>query len=81
MAAYPPLWAIPTTFLGSAAAAASIGLISSLGNLGGFVGPYVIGWVSTQTGSYVGGLLVVGTALFLSGTMVLLVSRGGGQSL
>ena len=75
VAAYPPLWAIPTSFLGPAAAAASIGLISSLGNLGGFAGPYVIGWVSTRTGSYVGGLLTVAAALFLSGVVVVLVRK------
>jgi ACS family tartrate transporter-like MFS transporter len=73
VAAYPPLWAIPTSFLGPAAAAASIGLISSLGNLGGFAGPYVIGWVSTRTGSFAGGLLAVAASLFLSGAVVLLV--------
>jgi ACS family tartrate transporter-like MFS transporter len=73
VAAYPPLWAIPTASLDPTTAAASIGLISSLGNLGGFAGPYVIGWVSTKTGSYVGGLLTVGAALFLSGIVVLMV--------
>ncbi|HLI83198.1 MAG TPA: MFS transporter [Bryobacteraceae bacterium] len=78
VAAYPPLWAIPTSFLGPAAAAASIGLISSLGNLGGFAGPYVIGWVSNQTGSYVGGLLTVAAALFLSGVVVMLVRKPAG---
>ena len=80
VAAYPPLWAIPTSFLGPAAAAASIGLISSLGNLGGFAGPYVIGWVSTRTGSYVGGLLAVAVALFLSGMVVVLVRARGGSA-
>jgi ACS family tartrate transporter-like MFS transporter len=82
VAAYPPLWAIPTSFLGPAAAAASIGLISSLGNLGGFAGPYVIGWVSTRTGSFVGGLLAVAASLLLSGEVVLLVrARGGSRTL
>jgi MFS transporter, ACS family, tartrate transporter len=85
VAAYPPLWAIPTSFLGPAAAAASIGLISSLGNLGGFAGPAIIGWVSTQTGSYVGGLLTVATFLFLSGVVIIPVRRdaapkGGGSA-
>jgi MFS transporter, ACS family, tartrate transporter len=80
VAAYPPLWAIPTSFLGPAAAAASIGLISSLGNLGGFAGPYVIGWVSTRTGSFAGGLLALAASLFLSGAVVLLVRpRRDGQ--
>ncbi len=80
VAAYPPLWAIPTSFLGPAAAAASIGLISSLGNLGGFAGPYVIGWLSTHTGSFVGGLLAVAAALVFSGAVVVPVrARGGTQ--
>ncbi|HJT89382.1 MAG TPA: MFS transporter [Bryobacteraceae bacterium] len=73
IAAYPPLWAIPTTFLGPTAAAASIGLISSLGNLGGFAGPYVIGWFSTRTGSYAAGLWSVSVAIFLSGVFLLMV--------
>jgi len=73
-----PLRAIPTGFLGPAAAAASIGLISSLGNLGGFAGPYAIGWVSTRTGSFADGLLAVGASLFLSGALVLLVRARAG---
>jgi len=73
IAAYPPFWAIPSSFLGTTATAASIGLINSLGNLGGFAGPYVIGWVSTKTGSYIGGLWSVAAALFLSGVCVLAV--------
>jgi MFS transporter, ACS family, tartrate transporter len=79
LAAYPPLWAIPTSFLGPAAAAAGIGLISSLGNLGGFAGPYVIGWLSTHTGSFVGGLLAVASALVLSGALVVPVRVRGGS--
>jgi MFS transporter, ACS family, tartrate transporter len=75
VAAYPPLWAIPTSFLGPAAAAASIGLISSLGNLGGAAGPSIIGWVSTHTGSYAGGLLTVAAALFLSGLVIVPVRK------
>lgn len=73
VAAYPPFWSIPSSFLGTSATAASIGLISSLGNLGGFAGPYVIGWISTKTGSYLGGLLTVAVALFLSGAFTMLV--------
>lgn len=75
VAAYPPLWAIPNTFLGSAAAAASIGLISSIGNLGGFAGPYVIGWFSDRTGSFEGGLWSMAGTLVLCGVVVLLVKR------
>jgi len=80
VAAYPSLWAIPTSFLGAAAAAGSIGLINSVGNLGGFFGPYTIGWLSDLTGSYAGGLWAVAGALFLSGFIVLFVRSRQPQS-
>ena len=73
VAAYPPLWAIPSTFLTASAAAASIGLINSLGNLGGFTGPYLIGWFSDKSGNYLGGLWVMVAALLLSAVCVLFV--------
>ncbi len=40
----PGFWALPTSFLSGTAAAASIGLINSIGNLGGFAGPYIVGY-------------------------------------
>jgi ACS family tartrate transporter-like MFS transporter len=53
MKAYmPAFWALPSMFMSSAAAAASIGMINSFGNLGGFVGPYVLGYVKDATDSY-----------------------------
>lgn len=73
VAGYPPLWTIPSSFLGTTAAAASIGLINSYGNIGGFAGPYAIGWFSTRTGSYLGGLWCMAGAALLSGIFVLLV--------
>ena len=61
----PALWAMPSLFLSGTAAAGSIGLINSLGNLGGFFGPAVLGKVQTLTGSFVGGLyfLCISTAV------------------
>jgi ACS family tartrate transporter-like MFS transporter len=73
MAAYPSLWAMPTSFLSTAAAAASIGMINSFGNLGGFAGPYLIGFFSSRNGSYSGGMWTMTVALVISGTCVLLV--------
>jgi MFS transporter, ACS family, tartrate transporter len=73
VAAYPPLWAIPSTTLGAVAAAASIGLINSIGNLGGFAGPYLIGFFSDRNGTYLGGLWVMVAALMLSAICALLV--------
>jgi MFS transporter, ACS family, tartrate transporter len=52
----PAFWALPNLFLTSSAAAASIGLINSVGNLGGFWGPTVLGRVSRATSSFDGGL-------------------------
>ena len=66
-----PFWALPTVFLSGPAAAASIALVNSTGNLGGFLGPYVIGYLSDVTGGFTAGLLyLVGTA-FVGGLLVL----------
>ena len=51
-----PFWSMPTMFLTGAAAASGIAWINSLGNLGGFFGPSLVGWAKTLTGSYSGGL-------------------------
>jgi MFS family permease len=65
----PNFWALPTAFLGGTAAAAGIAIINSLGNLAGFVSPYVVGWLkdktfTTDTGMFVlAGSLLVGAAL------------------
>ncbi len=70
-----PLWAMPSTFLSGAGAAAGIAMINSLGNLGGFVGPFVIGWLKNTTGSYAAGLYVVAASLALSAVVTLMLSR------
>jgi ACS family tartrate transporter-like MFS transporter len=71
-----PFWAMPTGLLSGTAAAAGIAFINSVGNLGGFVGPYVIGMVRTSTGQFKGGLLLVSSALALSGATALMVWSG-----
>ena len=58
-------WAIPPIFLGGTAAAAGIAMINAIGNLGGAVGPTVMGWLRESTGAYTGGLLVLVAALVL----------------
>jgi len=70
-----PLWAVPGLFLTGAGAAAGIAWINSLGNLGGFFGPLLIGWIKSKSGSYAGGLDAVGAMLALSA--VLMVVLGG----
>jgi MFS transporter, ACS family, tartrate transporter len=57
-----PFWAMPPMFLTGPAAAAAIAWINSIGNLGGFFGPWYVGFMKDETGSYAGGLY--GLALF-----------------
>jgi ACS family tartrate transporter-like MFS transporter len=73
--AKPPLWSMPTMFLSGAAAASGIAVINSVGNLGGFAAPAVIGWVKDQTGSFAGGLYFVAALLVLSAVLTLLLAR------
>ncbi len=71
----PVFWAVPTLFLSESAAAASIGLINSVGNLGGFVGPMVMGYLAHRTHSFSAGLLYLVASLFVSGALMLMVGR------
>jgi MFS transporter, ACS family, tartrate transporter len=70
---HPAFWAMPTAFLTESAAAASIGLINSLGNLGGFVGPWVMGYLVQRTHSFDTGLLYLVANLWLSGILMLAI--------
>jgi nitrate/nitrite transporter NarK len=63
-------WAIPPIFLGGTAAAACIGLINALGNLGGYVGPSAMGILRQTTGTYSRGLLVLTAALVIETAIV-----------
>jgi ACS family tartrate transporter-like MFS transporter len=64
-----------STFMSGAGAAAGIATINSIGNLGGFLGPYVIGWIKGFSGSYAGGLYFVGATLAVSAILTLLLAR------
>jgi ACS family tartrate transporter-like MFS transporter len=70
-------WAIPPMFLGGTAAAAGIALINSIGNLGGFVGPTVVGWLRGSSGSYTSGLLVLAAALVIEAVVVMMLPLPG----
>ena len=61
-----PFWTLPGLFLSRATAAVSIAAINSIGNLGGFAGPYAIGAIKDWTGSTYGGLLFLSGLLFVS---------------
>ena len=68
-----PFWTLPGEFLTGFSAAAGIALINSVGNLGGFAGPYMIGTIAMKTGSLYAGLATAGFALFLAAVLVLLL--------
>jgi D-galactonate transporter len=66
-------WTFPTAMLGGMAAAAGIALVNSVGNLAGFVTPYMIGWLVDNTGSTSVGLYVTGGCIAVSGLVVLAI--------
>ena len=68
-----PFWATSTSFLGGTAAAAGIAIINSLGNLGGFFGPEIIGLSRNAGGGFGGGMLIISACLALAGLVSLVV--------
>jgi D-galactonate transporter len=74
MTALPIFWSIPTAYLGGAAAAAGIALINSFGNLSGFVGPTLMGWIKSVTGSLDSGVYMLAGCLLAGGLLTLCTS-------
>jgi ACS family tartrate transporter-like MFS transporter len=72
----PAFWSLPNIFLRDTAAAGSIGFINSVGNLGGFMGPFVLGTVEAATGSFEGGLLFLVACSAVAALMVLRLGLG-----
>jgi MFS family permease len=75
---YAPMavwWSYPTSFLSGAAAAGAIGLINSTGNIGGFVGPYITGWIKQSTGSYLGAMLYLAASLAAAASLILTLRK------
>jgi ACS family tartrate transporter-like MFS transporter len=70
MSAFPNFWSLPTKHLTGAAAAASVGLISSFGSFGGFVGPYTVGYLSTHAGGYQAAFIFLGGCGVAAGLLV-----------
>ena len=67
-----PFWSMPPMFLTGSAAAASIAWINSVGNLGGFFGPTMVGWAREISGSYAGGLYALAAFALMSAIISLL---------
>ncbi len=72
-----PFWAVPSESLTGFSAASGIALINSVGNLGGFAGSTVVGFIGQKTGSLSGGLAFAGTSMLVSTVLVLLLPSGG----
>ncbi len=69
-----PFWALSTACLSGTAAAAGIAWINAVGNLGGFVGPTVVGYVKQSTGSYAGAVTVLGCGLMILALLAILLA-------
>jgi ACS family tartrate transporter-like MFS transporter len=70
-----PFWGLSTKYLGRSAAAAGIALINSIGNLGGFAGPWLVGLAKELTGQYSAGFFLIALFLALGGCTVVWAGR------
>lgn len=66
---HPAFWTLPSAFLTGSAAAASVGLINSVGNLGGFLGPYIVGYLKTSTGNFKTAMWFMAACALLAGIL------------
>jgi ACS family tartrate transporter-like MFS transporter len=69
----PPFWVLPTMALGESAAAAAIGLINSIGNLGGFLGPVIVGYLLSRNLPYSLGMTILASGYLVGGLLILAV--------
>jgi nitrate/nitrite transporter NarK len=72
-AALATFWTLPTGFLTGSAAAG--GIVNSIGNLGGFVGPYAIGWIKNASGEITLGLVVLAAGPIMAGVVTFLMGH------
>jgi len=75
IAILPIFWTLPTAMLDGAAAAGGIALINALGNIGGFLGPFAVGWIKDRTGSYSLALVAIACGVLLSGIIALVLGQ------
>ncbi len=74
---FGPFWSIPTSFLTATAAAGAIAMINSIGNLGGFLGPYAMGFIRDATGSFTGGVMFLVACMLLAAMLIMLLRKTG----
>jgi ACS family tartrate transporter-like MFS transporter len=75
-----PFWAMSSSILSGTGAAAGIALINSVGNLGGFLGPYVVGMVRERTQSFTYGILALALFLLIGAGLAVLANPRRGQA-
>jgi ACS family tartrate transporter-like MFS transporter len=71
----PSFWTLPPTYLKGTAVAAAFATVNSIGALGGFVGPYLVGWAKETTGSFSTGLILIGCGALVNAAAVLILSK------
>lgn len=75
LAAFPPFWTLPTAFLSGMDAAVGIALVNSIGNLAGFFGPYLVGWIKSTTGEFSYALLALAAAPLASAAAMIFIEK------
>lgn len=75
-AAFGVWWSYPTTFLSGAAAAGAVGLINSFGNIGGYAGPYITGFIRDTAGSFHWAYITLSCSLAAAGLLMLTLRHG-----
>jgi ACS family tartrate transporter-like MFS transporter len=74
----PTMWPMPSQFLTGASAAVGIALINSIGNLGGYIGPFVVGWIKDSTKSFEMGVYFLAGCAFSSALITYFAKRATG---
>jgi D-galactonate transporter len=71
----PVFWSMPTAYLSGVAAAGGIAMINSVGNLGGFIGPFAVGWLKDNVGGFAAGLTFLAVCLLTGAATAAFVGR------
>ena len=74
-AALAVFWTLPSSLLRGTAAAAGLALLNSFSNLGGFFGPYLMGWAKQATGDFTLGMALLALMLVVGGVSVIVIGR------
>ena len=75
----PIFWTLPTTFLSGTGAAAGIAAVNSIGNLGGYFGPQVFGWLKVQTGGDFASLMFLAACAVIGAVIVQVLGHNPAQ--